>query len=358
MSARMPILVAVLLGGLCHSVDASEPDVEAVLARWAEASRQGPRLSAAILKTRYGAVHSAHELDAATVLLGPVDAKMLLERFNWSGTTSPEGVVTLIAEPRDTVEQLFYDRLKITIDAATSLPASIRFVGADGTPRPVVIQQRRPRPEPMVLPVAAAEDDRPGAPVVHTAAFVPMMPDERGVAAEGVDVADILRRWERYRQRKGVRAVGYRASFQTVEGRTTVHAEGTTFASGAGRLQSRRLEALRSASLRSTTAAGERPPVESRTAIAWMFELPADELLNRYEWKVVAADPGTVVLEAKPHGEASVDLRYRFQLSIEPAAGSWLPDGGADRPRGTDVPSLLPPTVPATATGPIDATVR
>lgn len=354
MSARMPILVAVLLGGLCHSVDASEPDVEAVLARWAEASRQGPRLSAAILKTRYGAVHSAHELDAASALLGPVDAKMLQERFNWSGTMSPEGVVTLVAEPRDTVEQLFYDRLKITIDAATSLPASIRFVGADGTPRPVVIQQRRPRPEPMVLPVAAAEDDRSGSPVVHTAAFVPTMLDERGVAAEGVDVADVLRRWDRYRRSSGTTAVMQVEWVTDALAGAIAHAQGTP---GAAKESAIPFEPVPGTTGPSPEPALPQTLSDTQSVMSRLVQSSMQELLSQYRWKTVAADASMVVLEATPSRRAAND-RYGVQLFIEPKTGAWLGVSLRDRLANPRVPALLPPTVPATATGPIDATFR
>ncbi|QDU38832.1 hypothetical protein Mal4_31620 [Maioricimonas rarisocia] len=347
MFARMLLTVAVLAGVLTTSADAAEPTTEEILARWAEASRQGPRLSPAVLRTRYGAVHSAHELEAASELLGAVDAKELQERFEWCVELQADGTTHLIGTPRDTVDQLFYSQLEITVDTSTGLPASIHFVASDGTPRPVAIQQRKARPGPMVLQVAAA--DSPSAPVIHTVAFVSPETEGTGAAEYDVDIEQLLRQWVRYRRVNGVRVVQHRTWIASGSERMTAHPQPTTVSPAAGYRSTVTQEML--------TAVGGEPPAasshvdsaESMVAFARLFEASAEQLLSLYDWKVVGAGAAVVVLEAKPRSNMGALDRFQFQLSIEPETGAGLSISVRDLRLYPELRPTPPGEIPAAA---------
>ncbi|MFG0333728.1 MAG: hypothetical protein ACF8TS_10230, partial [Maioricimonas sp. JB049] len=347
MFARMLLTVAVLAGFFCAPADAAEPTIEQILTRWAAASRQGPRLSPAVLRTRYGAVHSAHELGAASVLLGAVDVKELQQRFAWRVEPQSDGTIRLIGQPSDTVDQLFYSQLEITVDASTGLPASIHFVSSDGTPRPVAIRQRRPRSETMVLQVAAA--DAASAPVVHTAAFVSPATDGGHPIPADVDIEQVLRKWKQYQRRHQGRSIAGAAWIDASARRGTAHARGTIVSPAGGYSSTVTLETLAAVGGEPSAAGSHVDSAESMAAVTRLFGASAEQLISLYEWNAVSADESVVVLEARPRTGMGAPDRFLFQLAIEPATGLARSISIRDRRLHPGVRPIHPPGIPVPA---------
>ena len=149
-----------------------ESDAAKVLADWETASRLLEPVSRDDRK-RLLAVHhpgrSAHEIDLACELRGPVDASALGRRYTWRPPVVSGSHVELTAEPNDPLERLFFRRFLVKLDSQTLRPVSIQFTdGAGAKSLPLALETnlsiearlaraiRDPQPPaPSVLPASA-----------------------------------------------------------------------------------------------------------------------------------------------------------------------------------------------------------
>lgn len=149
-----------------------EGDAASLLADWETASRELEPVSRDERK-RLLAVHhpgrSAHEIDLACELRGPVDASALGRRYTWQPPVVRGSHVELTAEPLDPLERLFFRRFLVKLDSQTLRPVSIQFTdGAGAKSLPLALETnlsiearlaraiRDPQsPAPVVLPASA-----------------------------------------------------------------------------------------------------------------------------------------------------------------------------------------------------------
>lgn len=164
-----------------------------LLARWETASERMVAPSAEVLSRRYGATHSAHELEVAAALLGEVSADRLAAQFEWTSAATETEDLRLTGRPRDGLARLFYASVAVVLDQATHLPASLRFSDRDGKPRTQTIVAAGPlraaRHQPALLPVP---DD---AAEVRLAANV-QQANEKAAVVAGPKAEALLERWE------------------------------------------------------------------------------------------------------------------------------------------------------------------
>ena len=131
-------LLAVFLipTGLVFADDTST--VQKILSKWEQAAaetREPGRLDREHLLRVGGPEHSAHEIDAVLTFSGPVDAKQLIERFQWSCVSADDDAVRLSAKPTDSVESLFYGRVEVVFLADNPLPVGVEFFDLAGEPK-------------------------------------------------------------------------------------------------------------------------------------------------------------------------------------------------------------------------------
>lgn len=105
--------------------------VDSVLQDWETASRG--LLGVGRLETRrlyyiHRGTHSAHEISLLNEFRGPVSRGSLQRRFDWSVQTRGQELV-LTGTPNDEVEQLFFERVTVTINPKTHLPKTVQFQG-------------------------------------------------------------------------------------------------------------------------------------------------------------------------------------------------------------------------------------
>ncbi|MBL8851355.1 MAG: hypothetical protein JNG89_16855 [Planctomycetaceae bacterium] len=130
-------LLSLVLGvnALLQAGDA--PDVVRVLHAWETASSGAAPLTDDELVS-YAETHSAHEVEAAARLCGPIMARTLIQEFSWTATTT-EGRLALTAVPRDPLVRAFYSGIEIELDDGTHLPVRLRFLDPAGERRATAI---------------------------------------------------------------------------------------------------------------------------------------------------------------------------------------------------------------------------
>lgn len=132
--------VCVLVVALGSGLRADESaDIAQVLHDWQQASQGAAELSVDRDFAEFAESHSAHELEAAAALLGPVDARELARQFEWTFDTNADGAVTLTAAPRDPLGRLFFSAVAIEIDADSHLPRNLKFRDPQHELRPLTI---------------------------------------------------------------------------------------------------------------------------------------------------------------------------------------------------------------------------
>lgn len=120
--------VCLLVLAIGSGLRAREPvDIAQVLHDWQQASQAAAELSVDGDLAGFAKSHSAHELEAAAALLGPVNARALAQQFEWTAAASDEGAVVLTAVPRDPLGRLFFSAVALEFDAGNHLPRTLRF---------------------------------------------------------------------------------------------------------------------------------------------------------------------------------------------------------------------------------------
>ncbi len=178
---------------LVPSLPAADDRTQEFLGRWEAASERMQAPAADVLQKRFGATHSAHELEVAFELLGEVRADRLVKRFEWTHSTAGDGAERLSGRPRDGLAQLFFSAVEVRFDRETDLPESIRFRDRDGRLRAQTItaagRLRTTLHRPILLPVPDDKGDvELAANVVQADQVVPLEPARRP--------GPILDRWE------------------------------------------------------------------------------------------------------------------------------------------------------------------
>ena len=112
-----------------------EKEIGSLLADWETASRELEPVSREERKRLLAVYHpgrSAHEIDLACELRGPVDASALGQRYTWQPPVVGGSHVELTAEPNDPLERLFFRRFLVKLDSQTLRPVSIQFTDGAG----------------------------------------------------------------------------------------------------------------------------------------------------------------------------------------------------------------------------------
>jgi len=121
-------------------LQAGEPvDLAQVLHDWQHASQSLASAPPDDDLAADGGAHSAHELQAAAALCGPVSARDLVRQFEWTTTTTDDGATVLTAAPRDALSRLFFTAIEIEIDPRSHLPRQFRFRDPQQKLRPIAI---------------------------------------------------------------------------------------------------------------------------------------------------------------------------------------------------------------------------
>ncbi|REJ89281.1 MAG: hypothetical protein DWQ34_20105 [Planctomycetota bacterium] len=147
------------------------------LAAWERASAERSPLRPDVDFTGIEEKYTAHELQTAADLYGPVQADQLIRRFTWVDRSGSFGRVVMRGVPRDELTRLFYSAVDVQFDAATWEVQSVVFFDREGRPRPHAIQ-------PPAAPSA-------GGGIVTTAGFRSTDSQIR-LAANFVEPADLL----------------------------------------------------------------------------------------------------------------------------------------------------------------------
>ncbi len=135
----MPNSLAVLLivvAGQSPSNPAPPPDPKAdqlvrVLYEWERAAAQSPHL----LPTAFAdepAQCSSRELATARELCGPISARNMIHRYDWTCDLA-SGVAVLVGRPRDPALRLFVHGFRIELDRNSFRPRSLSFLNSDGS---------------------------------------------------------------------------------------------------------------------------------------------------------------------------------------------------------------------------------
>jgi hypothetical protein len=180
------VLSLVLLGAF-RSQAADAPDIVRVLHDWQHASTDVPAPTIDGDLARYAATHSAHELEAAAALCGPVSARALIEQFEWTAAATDAGTVVLTGVPRDELGRLFFSAVEIEFAADSPRPRELRFRDSEKQLRPVAITV------PMSDADSAPELLQVGTGLIQLASLVEFAVDDSEVADQ--PIADVLAAW-------------------------------------------------------------------------------------------------------------------------------------------------------------------
>jgi len=129
-------ILCLVLGAAAYSDAAAPPDVVRVLHDWETAAAGAPPVADSDL-AGYAETHSAHEVDAAAQLCGPVSARSLIREYSWTAAMTADGNITLTAVPRDPLVRAFFSSVEIRLDEETHLPLQLQFLDPAGEPRPI-----------------------------------------------------------------------------------------------------------------------------------------------------------------------------------------------------------------------------
>lgn len=158
-------------------------DIAQVLHDWQQAAQAAAELNVERDFAAFADSHSAHELEAAAALLGPVNARELARQFAWSAATNEDHAIRLMAVPRDPLGRLFFSAVEIEIDAASHLPQTLRFRDA----------QNELRPQTIATPARIALRTATGPGEIQLVALVETVDAETD--AEAPAVREILQAW-------------------------------------------------------------------------------------------------------------------------------------------------------------------
>ena len=107
-------------------------EIESLLSRWEESTRQQSPLSRSQMEELQHAVgqqfnqHTAADL---IPLIGPVRADRLQDRYQWAVVQRSRGSITLAAMSRDEMDRLFYHSVIVSLSLAQGLPEQIDVRG-------------------------------------------------------------------------------------------------------------------------------------------------------------------------------------------------------------------------------------
>lgn len=120
---------------------------------------------------------SAHAVEAAGQLLGPVSATALREKYDWALVKSGNGRVTLSATPRDETDRLFIPNLEVILSSGTGTILGIAARERNGAGKTVQLPELAVNPVVLVQHTAPAvgvsqDDGLPPSPVPATPATI------------------------------------------------------------------------------------------------------------------------------------------------------------------------------------------
>ncbi len=110
-------------------------EIADALAQWEAASQNAVPLTSEdehIAYMIHKSKRTGHEISIAIDLQNPIQVSDLNQRFAWKTIERTDNRIVLTAEPRETVEQLFYRGFELQLDANTHLPVLIRFIDRSG----------------------------------------------------------------------------------------------------------------------------------------------------------------------------------------------------------------------------------
>lgn len=180
--------LALLISSVTAGADG--PDVVHVLYRWQRASAETPRSSIDNDLAAYGDRLSAHELEAAAELCGPISARELIQRYEWTATSDDGGKVTLTAVPRDELGRLFFSAVEIAFAAGAGRPSELRFHDAGNRVRSITVAV--PARAGAIQQASAVKTAGAG---VQLASFV-SVEDEEAEALSTPKIDEILAAWK------------------------------------------------------------------------------------------------------------------------------------------------------------------
>ncbi|HUQ68466.1 MAG TPA: hypothetical protein VM165_03020 [Planctomycetaceae bacterium] len=125
---------------------------------------------------------SAHAIETAARLLGPVRAASLSTEFDWTSSTAPVTQLVLEGIPREDAVRLFCPRVRVSLDSETGVVRELEIAARDG--QWMTIKLPEPMgPETAVIKLAGFEaptDD-------EESAGLPPSPAPQRIAAEPTD---------------------------------------------------------------------------------------------------------------------------------------------------------------------------
>lgn len=110
-------------------------EIADALAQWEVASQNAVPMTSEdehIAYMIHKSKRTGHEISVAIHLQNPIRVDDLNKRFEWKTIERTDSRIVLTAEPRETVEQLFYRGFELQLDANTRLPVLIRFIDRSG----------------------------------------------------------------------------------------------------------------------------------------------------------------------------------------------------------------------------------
>ena len=180
--------LALLISSVTAGADG--PDVVHALYGWQQASARASQPS--IERDLAGDADqlSAHELEAAVELSGPVSARELIQRYEWTATGSEGGKVTLKAVPRDELGRLFFSAVEIEFAAGADQPSELRFHDAANRVHSIAVPI--PRIAGAIQQAAAVTTAGAG---VQQASFV-AVEDEEAESSSTPSIDEVLSAWK------------------------------------------------------------------------------------------------------------------------------------------------------------------